>query len=231
MTVTQPLQSHFFWSWWKFERGNFAIHLSRSEASRDKLVLSEWTFPSLYLLLHVLYSEWTIFHVGSYLCLFRGPSENNLSARPGSGALAWRGLAHKIKAAEYTERDRSRSRALSSLYSLVFIPSPPGFCLCKLYWGDPINADPDRSQSRHNNLAWQRYRVLFVMIIVPLVTESQQQHCGGFHNFPFKQMLESEEPYHGLIYVGAWPSVCGSGNGWYDSNPVYFIFWCLTLLL
>ena len=83
-----------------------------------------------------------------------------------------RGLAHKIKAAEYTERDRSRSRALS-LYSLVFIPGPPGFCLCKLYWGDLINADPDRSQSRHNNLAWQRYRVLFVMIIVPLITESQ----------------------------------------------------------
>ena len=152
---------------------------------------------------------------------------------PGLGPGLWPGVAWLTRSRQQsTPRGTGAGAEPSPLYSLVFIPSPPGFCLCKLYWGDPINADPDRSQSRHNNLAWQqRYRVLFVMIIVPLVTESQQQHCGGFHNFPFKQMLESEEPYHGLIYVGAWPSVCGSGNGWYDSNPVYFIFWCLTLLL
>ena len=118
---------------------------------------------------------------------------------PGLGpGSAWRGLAHKIKAVEYTERDRSR--ALSTLWYL----SP---ALCKLYEGDPINADPDRSQSRHNNLTWQRYRVLFVRVIIPpLVTESSQQHCGGFHNYHFNQMLVLE-PCRGLIYVGAWPSV------------------------
>ena len=94
----------------------------------------------LYLLPRALYSEWMVFHAGSYLFLFRGPSENNLSLGPGS---AWRGLAHKIKAVEYTETDRSR--VLSTLWYL-------SSALCKLYEGDPINADPDRSQSRHNNL-------------------------------------------------------------------------------
>ena len=142
---------------------------------------------------------------------------------PGLGpGSAWRGLAHKIKAVEYTERDRSR--ALSTLWYL----SP---ALCKLYEGDQINADPDRSQSRHNNLTWQRYRVLFVRVLLYLhwLQNPRNSTAEDFITITStKCWCWSRAVVWFMLVLGP---ASGSGNGWYDSNPVYFIFWCLTRLL
>lgn len=173
----------------------------------------------LHLLPRALYSEWMVFHAGSYLFLFRGPSENNLSARPGSGlCLAWPGSQ------DQGSRVHGERPEQSPLYSLVFILSPLNFMKV---------------------IQLMRIRTGVKVVIITWHDSAIESCLSGllYHHW-LQNRNSTAEDFITITSTKCWcwsravvwfmlvlGPASGSGNGWYDSNQVYFIFWCLTRLL
>ena len=148
-----------------------AMHLILPNPSWDKLVLGEWTL-TIFCFIHCILNRW--YFMLDHICASSEALVRTIWA-PGLDPGLWPGVAWLTRSRQQSTRRETGAGAEPSLSTLWYLSRAllASASLCKLYWGDLINADPDRSQSRHNNLAWQRYRVLFVMIIVPLITESQ----------------------------------------------------------